>query len=74
MAYNYMERLAKSYEFENVNGYFNYIVESLYNGHRQQVISLYNKMDMEGKEEFLNYLTELEEPKEKEILRLLALR
>lgn len=55
----YAEDLAKEYDFESENDYFNYIVESLVNGQRQQVRSLFNRMKPESQREFLiDYLEE----------------
>lgn len=51
----YAETLAKSYELEDrtANGFFNYIVESLINGNRNQVKELFNEMKPESQREFL---------------------
>ena len=40
----YAETLAKELEFKTAEDYFNYIVESLINGQRQQVRDLFNAM------------------------------
>ncbi len=48
------EDLARDYEFEYDYEYFNYIVESLIKGQRQQVRNLFNAMSDHSKQEFLN--------------------
>lgn len=54
-----IENLVKDYEFETKEEYFNYIVESLVNGQRQQVKDLFNQMKKQDKKDFLlNYLDE----------------
>tara|TARA_R110000850_G_scaffold3473_2_gene16773 strand:- start:3031 stop:3258 length:228 start_codon:yes stop_codon:yes gene_type:complete len=45
--------LAKEYEFNTKEEYFNYIVETLINGQRQQVRDLFNAMRREDQNEFL---------------------
>lgn len=53
------ETLAKEYEFEFEHEYYDYIVESLINGQRQQVRNLFNQMHNDDKQYFLNnYLQE----------------
>lgn len=53
------EALAKEYEFEFENEYYDYIVVSLINGQRQQVRDLFNQMHNDDKQYFLNnYLEE----------------
>lgn len=47
------ETLAKEYEFETREDYFNYIVQSLVNGQRKQVKDLFNAMQDYDKQEFL---------------------
>ena len=49
----YAETLAKEYDFETKEDYFNYIVESLINGQRQQVKNLFNAMKKDDQKEFL---------------------
>jgi ADP-ribosylglycohydrolase len=49
----YAEDLAKDYDFTDESEYFNYIIESLINGQRQQVRSLFNDMHNCDKERFL---------------------
>ena len=46
--------LAKDYEFESAYEYFEYIVDSLINGQRQQVRNLFNQMSDFSKRTFLN--------------------
>ena len=51
--------LAKEYDWESEQDYFNYIVESLINGQRQQCKDLFNKMKRSDQDNFLiNYLDE----------------
>lgn len=55
----FAETLAKEYDFENETEYFDYIVESLVNGQRQQVRDLFNAMKLHDQKRFLNdYLEE----------------
>ena len=55
----YAKNLAKEYDFETEEEYFQYIVNSLINGQRQQVRELFLKMKKADKETFLNeYLEE----------------
>ena len=54
-----VESLAKEYDFDFVNEYYDYIVVSLINGQRQQVRDLFNQMHNDDKQYFLNnYLQE----------------
>ena len=54
-----VETLAKEYDFEFEHEYYDYIVESLINGQRQQVRDLFNQMHNDDKQYFLNnYLEE----------------
>ena len=52
------ETLAKDYELgTNAEDFYNYIVDSLINGQRQQVISLFNMMHKDNQQDFLiNFL------------------
>jgi len=53
----YAEDLAKELNFQTESEYFEYIIESLINGQRQQVRALFNNMHSSDKEKFLiNYL------------------
>ena len=55
----YAETLAREYDFETKEHYFEYIVESLINGQRQQVRNLFNKMNAYDQKEFLvDYLND----------------
>lgn len=55
----YAEDLAKDYELgEHPADYYQYIVDSLENGQRQQVRSLFNQMHDYSKEVFLNQFLE----------------
>jgi len=56
---NRAETLAKEYEFKHEYEYYDYIVDSLINGQRQQVRDLFNQMHNDDKQYFLNnYLQE----------------
>lgn len=49
--------LAKDYDFTNENDFYQYIVESLINGQRSQVRTLFNAMHKDSKQDFLiNFL------------------
>ena len=54
----YAENLAKDYELGNTKeDFYNYILDSLINGQRSQVRSLFNSMKVEDKHDFLiNFL------------------
>lgn len=57
MKKRYAEDLAKDYDFETKEDYFNYIIDSLINGQRQQVKDLFNQMKGEDQQYFLiNFL------------------
>ena len=45
--------LAREYDFESAWDYYNYIVESLRNGNRQQVRDLFKAMKTDDKHDFL---------------------
>ena len=47
------ETLAKEYDFNTKEDYFNYIVDSLINGQRQQMRNLFNQMNPYDQKEFL---------------------
>jgi ribosomal protein S24E len=49
----YAEDLAKDYDFQSETEYFDYIINSLVNGNRQQVKRLFNQMKKCDKETFL---------------------
>lgn len=49
----YAETLAREYDFETKEQYFDYIVESLINGNRDQVRGLFNQMKKSDQHEFL---------------------
>lgn len=49
----FAEDLAKEYDFESKEQYFEYIVDSLINGNRSQVRELFNQMHADDKEYFL---------------------
>lgn len=55
----FAETLAREYDFETKEQYFDYIIESLVNGHRQQVRDLFNQMRKYDQREFLiDYLSD----------------
>lgn len=45
----------KSYEFDSIELYFNYIIDSKINGQRKQTIELYHKMSKAQKEAFKDW-------------------
>ena len=48
------DTLAREYEVGNTNeDFYNYIIDSLINGQRQQVRDLFNMMTNNGKQDFL---------------------
>ena len=49
----FAEDLAREYDFESKEQYFEYIVDSLVNGNRSQVKELFNQMHADDKEHFL---------------------
>jgi hypothetical protein len=52
-----LEKLAKSYDFSTVYEFFDYIIDSYYNGHRSQVKSLYKEMATnKDRSRFVDYL------------------
>lgn len=51
---NRAETLAKEYDFEHEHEYYDYIVDSLINGQRQQVKNLFNQMHSDDQQYFLN--------------------
>ena len=53
----YAQDLAREYDFNHAHDYFEYIIESLINGNRQQVRDLFNAMHKDDQQTFLvNYL------------------
>ena len=53
----YAVNLAKDYDFQGEDEYFDYIIDSMINGQRKQVRDLFNKMENSDKQNFLiNYL------------------
>lgn len=49
--------LAKEYDFNSEHEFYDYIVNSLINGNRQQVKELFNSMHKDSQQDFLiNYL------------------
>ena len=46
----------KKYEYESIENYFNYIVESEINGNYKQKKELFKLLSKEQKEQFYNYL------------------
>ena len=53
-----LQELANEYDFNSVEDYFYYIVESEINGQRQQVKKLINKMQTEDKKTFIFWVDE----------------
>lgn len=52
------KKTIKSYGFETIEEYFNYIIDSKINGNRQQAQKLYNNLSARQKNEFTRwYLT-----------------
>lgn len=62
--------LAKEYDFSNENEYFQYIVDSLINGNRQQVRDLFNQMKPEDQEEFLTTYLDVQNGYQKSVLNI----
>lgn len=62
--------LAKEYDFSNENEYFQYIVDSLVNGNRQQVRDLFNQMKPEDQEEFLTTYLDVKNGFQKSVLNI----
>jgi hypothetical protein len=48
----------KSYDFNTIDDYYNYIIDSKINGQMQQVKELIKKLSREQKTDFLKYLNE----------------
>jgi len=53
-----MKALIDKYGFEAMDQYYEYIVESMINGQRKQVTTLFNALIDDNKKEFLLYLTD----------------
>lgn len=54
-----LEKLAKSYDFDSVYEFFDYIIDSYYNGHRPQVKQLYKEIETnKERAQFVDYLYE----------------
>ena len=49
----YAEDLAKDYDFQTESEYFDYIIESMVNGQRQQVKELFSNMHPSDQSRFL---------------------
>lgn len=49
------KKLIKSYDFETIENYFDYILESEINGQRSQVESLIKALSTQQKKDCLNY-------------------
>lgn len=50
----------KKFEFETIQDYFSYIVDSEINGNYEQVKELFKKLSDEQKKDFFNYLKDNE--------------
>lgn len=48
-------KIYKDYDFNSLEEYYNYIIDSLINGNFSQVKNLYNKLNKENKKEFYSY-------------------
>jgi hypothetical protein len=48
----------KSYELNNIEEYFNYIIDSIINGQKKQAKTLINKLSKDQKKEFINFTLE----------------
>ena len=48
-----IDQLVKEYGFDCPNDYYEYIIESYINGHREQVIDLFNQMKAGQQKSFL---------------------
>ena len=46
------KKLIKSYDFETIEDYFNYIIDSKINGQRAQAKELYNALSVRQKDSF----------------------
>jgi hypothetical protein len=56
----HLQKLAKSYDFESEYEFFDYIIDSYYNGHRSQVRELYQEIRYnDDKAQFVDYLHEM---------------
>jgi len=53
MKRKYAETLAKEYDFETRDEFFDYIIDSLINGNRDQVKKLFNQMKSCDQSDFL---------------------
>ena len=60
-------KLARENDFQNGEEYFNYIIESLINGQRGQVKSLFMELNKLDKREFLNDFLNVEDEHQKEV-------
>jgi len=52
------KKLIKSYDFDTIEDYFNYIVDSKINGNRQQAQELYNNLSARQKDSFQRWFLE----------------
>lgn len=48
-----IDRLVKKYEFEHPREFYGYILDSYANGHKEQVIELFNEMKEDNQKSFL---------------------
>ena len=49
------QKTLKQYDFESIEDYFNYIIESKINGNHKQVKDLYRKLSAKQKIDFLEW-------------------
>jgi len=54
------KKTLKKYEFNSIEDYFNYIVDSQINGNHSQVKELFKKLDNNQKKTFFNYLKQFD--------------
>lgn len=67
----YAQDLAKQYELgNNQEDFFNYIVDSLINGQRQQVRNLFNEMHKDDQQDFLINHLDVNVPIDKSVLNI----
>lgn len=52
------KKIIKSYDFETIEDYFNYIIDSEINGNRSQVQSLIKALSNIQKANFLNWISD----------------
>jgi hypothetical protein len=63
--------LAKELDFESQHEYYDYIIDSMTNGQRQQARNLYRDLLKDDKERFLIYLSHFSRETEQEMTKTL---